>query len=383
MEKMTDGASSRRGERNRTSEGAGASFTATTPPAGKQRRTTVLKVIGIVLATALGLLGIGGYVGASQGIGEHPEWRGTVGRPGDYDLRSEVVSFSSVDGIPLKAWWLPAQRSGGRTAEPAATLAGSQPTFPAPVAEPAVSIVMAHGRDMNRSGMLPRAAFLVRHGYNVLDVDLRDHGESGVNYITPGSREALDMLGGVAYVRSRGEGGPIVAFGYSYGAVAALHAAAQCADVDVVVADSAFISPDDVLKNVVHEKSIPLKFRILLQLARLPLLDRSSDLMFRLRTGVKLDRDQASALAAVRRIHQQPILFISGEKDWLAPTENTRRMYQEAPTTHKELVVIPGASHDTTYSAARPLYESSVLDFLARNVSPRASLGAACTPDPY
>jgi len=334
--------------------------------------------LGIVLVTGLGLLGIGGYLGATQGIGEHPEWRGTVGMPGDYDLRSEAVSFSSLDGIPLKAWWLLAQLAGAGTAELAPASAQVQPT------SPAVNIVMAHGRDMNRSGMLARAAFLVRHGYNVLDVDLRDHGESGGNYITPGLREALDILGGVAYLRGRGERGPMVAFGYSYGAVAALHAAAQCADVDVVVADSAFISPDDVLKNVVHEKSIPLKFRILLQFARLPLLDRSSDLMFRLRTGVKLDRDQASALAAVRRIHQQPILFISGEKDWLAPTENTRRMYQEARTAHKELVVIPGASHDTTYyGATRPLYESSVLDFLAGNVSPRASVGAACTPDPY
>jgi len=86
----------------------------------------------------------------------------------------------------------------------------------------------------------------------------------------------------------------------------------------------------------------------------------------------------------VRRIHQQPILFISGEKDWLAPTQNTRRMYQEAPTAHKVLVVIPGASHNTTYyGATRPLYESSVLDFLAQNVSRQASSGTDCTPDPY
>jgi hypothetical protein len=84
---------------------------------------------------------------------------------------------------------------------------------------------------------------------------------------------------------------------------------AQCADVDAVVADSAFISPDDVLKNVVHPNPIPLKFRVLLQFARLPLLDRSTDLMFRLRTGVKLDRNKASALAAARRIQQQPHSF--------------------------------------------------------------------------
>jgi len=295
--------------------------------------------------------------------------------PADYGLSSEVVSFSSVDGIPLKAWWLPDQPAGASATGPAPTSAQPQPTT--------VNIVMAHGRDMNRSGMLARAAFLVHNEYNVLDVDLRNHGESAGNYLTPGSREALDILGGVAYVRSRGERGPIVAFGYSYGAVAALHAAAQCADVDAVVADSAFISPDDVLKNVVHEKSIPLHFRILLQFARLPLLDRSSDLMFRLRTGVRIDRDTASALAAVRRI-RQPILFISGDRDWLAPTENARRMYQEAPTARKQLVVIPGASHNTTSSGAmRPLYESSVLDFLAKNIDRQASAVAACIPDLY
>jgi pimeloyl-ACP methyl ester carboxylesterase len=135
---------------------------------------------------------------------------------------------------------------------------------------------------------------------------------------------------------------------------------------------------------VVHQEAVPLKFRILLQFARLPLLDRSTDLMFRIRTGVNLDRNKASALAAVRRIHQQPILFISGEKDWLAPTQNAHSMYQEAPTAHKELVVIPGANHETTYyGATRPLYESSVLDFLAQNVSQRASFGATCIPDPY
>jgi pimeloyl-ACP methyl ester carboxylesterase len=300
-----------------------------------------------------------------------------IHKPADYGLNSEVVSFSSVDGIALKAWWIPAQPADESTTEPAPTSAQAQPTTPT------VNVVMAHGRDMNRSGMLPRAAFLVRRGYNVLDVDLRNHGESAGNYLTPGSREALDILAGVGYVRSRGERGPIVAFGYSYGAVAALHAAAQCADVAAVVADSAFISPDDVLKNVAHEKSIPLQFRILLQFARLPLLDRSSDLMFRLRTGVRIDRDKASALAAVRRV-QQPILSISGDKDWLAPTENTRQMYQEARTTHKQLVVIPGASHNTTSSGAtRPLYEFSVLDFLAQNIGRRASAGAACIPDPY
>jgi alpha-beta hydrolase superfamily lysophospholipase len=86
-----------------------------------------------------------------------------------------------------------------------------------PEVPPAVNVILAHGRDMNRSGMLPRAAFLIRHGYNVLDLDLRDHGESGGNYITPGYREAFDVMGGVAHIRARGERGPIVVLGIPMG----------------------------------------------------------------------------------------------------------------------------------------------------------------------
>lgn len=130
-----------------------------------------------------------------------------------------------------------------------------------------------------------------------------------------------------------------------------------------VIADSAFISPDDVLRNVSPNKDLPLKVRLGVRLARLPLLDRSTDLIFRLRTGVNLGRDKASGLAAVHWIREQPILFISGDHDWLAPTENTRGMSREAPTQHKELLVIPGAGHNNTYREASTLYESGVLNF--------------------
>ena len=321
----------------------------------------------VVVVGALGVLVAGGYVGSSQAIGNHPEWREVVHTPTDYHLSAEAVAFPSADGIPLKAWWLPTDAKTEDPAQPAG----------------AINVVLAHGRDMNRSGMLSRAAFLVRHGYNVLDVDLRDHGESGGNYITPGSREALDILGGVAYLRTHGLSGPIVTFGYSYGAVAALHAAAQCSDVAAVIADSAFITPDDVLKNVAEHPGVPLKFRIGLAFARLPLFDRSANLIFRLRTGVKLDRNTASAISAVQRIRQQPILFISGEDDWLAPTRNTRRMVDAAPTPRKDLLVIPSAGHNNTYGSAGQLYESKVLDFLAKNVARDVSRPVPCQPDAH
>lgn len=349
------------------------------PPGDGQRKSfrTLIWAAATFFA-ALGVLGVGGYVGSSQAIGEKTAWRKLVHDPAEYHLASEVVAFNSTDGIPLQAWWLPAvpapqvPSSQHARSEVAPRIAG---------APPLVTVIVAHGRDMNRSGMLPRAAFLVRAGYNVLDLDLRDHGGSGGDYITPGYREALDLMGGVAYVRGRGERGPIVVLGYSYGAVAALHSTAQCPDIAAAIADSPFITPDDVLKNVAHAPGIPLAAEIGVWLARLPLFDRSVGFFFHLRTGVALDLNKASGIAAARRIRDRPILFISGEQDWLAPPANARTMLEEAPTREKDFLLVPGANHNTTYRAAPELYETRVLAFLSQHVPRQAAPPGTCRPE--
>jgi len=51
--------------------------------------------------------GVVGYFGCANMFGDHPRWRGMNRGPADFGLRGETVSFTSQDGIPLKAWWLP------------------------------------------------------------------------------------------------------------------------------------------------------------------------------------------------------------------------------------------------------------------------------------
>jgi pimeloyl-ACP methyl ester carboxylesterase len=307
----------------------------------------------IALLLVVGFYAVAGYVRSNQFIGNHPEWRRGVASPSDYGLQSELVTFPSTDGIPLKAWWLPADRQTDAQGRAPAQSAFRQ------------SVILAHGKDDNRSGMLPRAAFLVRHGYSVLDIDLRNHGESSGNYMTPGNLEALDILGGVLLLRSRGERGPIATFGFSYGAVAALRAADQSPEIAAVIADSAFISFADLRQQVVSNAHLPMKSRVRAWLAGIPLLDQVTELIFRLRSGVKLEQDNLDTVSVVARIRERPILFISGERDWIVPPENARRMYAQAQDPRKALLIIPGAEHNTTYTAATQLYEHQVLSFLA------------------
>ena len=116
---------------------------------------TVASRVAIVALAFLAAWGTLGYLATSPFVGNQPELRKRKAEPQDFGLRAECVTFTSTDGIPLVAWWLPTKGQARGT------------------------LVLAHGRDGNRSDMLPRASFLAKNSYNVLALDLRAHGESG------------------------------------------------------------------------------------------------------------------------------------------------------------------------------------------------------------
>ena len=286
---------------------------------------------------------IAGYLGSASFIGENPRWRGMNRGPQDSGLKSEVVSLRSQDGISLKAWWLPAEGKAR------------------------ANIIIAHGIDHTRQVMLPRAGFLVRGGYNVLAVDLRGHGESAAQYASPGYLEARDILGSIQYIRARGERGPVGVLGVSYGAVAALLAAAQSREIAAVIADGAYPTGKDVSENInhylVHDGGTKLWMRALFLIASCPGVPRATALVYYARTGIYLGPELVSVLPSAARI-RIPVLLISGERDWIVPTEQARRILAALPSERKSLVIIPNALHDTTYTAAPILYKNAVLTFL-------------------
>jgi uncharacterized protein len=322
-----------------------AASTATPAVRRRHRRPWRWIVVPVICATLF--YGTAGYLCTASQFGENPRWRGITAGPESVGLNGEVVSLRSTDGISLKAWWLPATGSARG------------------------NVIIAHGLDHTRQVMLPRAAFLVHAGYNVLTLDLRGHGESAGHFVSPGYLESRDVLGAIRYVRDRGERTPIALLGLSYGAAAVVVAAAQSEDVSAVIADGVFPSGADVFENInrgiAGNRKINPVLRAIAFIATCPGIPTSGALVYYARTGVWLGPDFLDVLQYAAQI-RVPILFISGTRDWVVPTHQVQKVMAVVPTSRKSLIIIPNAQHDTTFSTAPALYGNAVEAFLDDNL---------------
>lgn len=303
---------------------------------------------GLIAATAVVLYyATAAFAFTSFLIGSNPRWRGMTKGPRDYGLAFQTVSLISPDGVPLRAWWIPA-------------------THPA-----RASVVIAHGVDHTRQAMLDRAAFLVHAGYNVVTVDLRGHGESGGNVVSPGVTEANDILAAARFARARDAHVPVAVLGVSYGAVAALFAAAQTRELAAVVVDGAFPTGGAVYRRIlshyIHDRAAPMWLRAACAAVAAPGMARAMSLAFRVRTGVNLGSDLGSAVSIAPRV-QAPVLMISGGDDWMVPLADATTLRTALSNTQTTFVVIPHAKHDITYKTAPEIYEPAVLSFLNRTM---------------
>ena len=326
---------------------------------GKLKRWMITLGLGVVVLVVTVVAA--GYLATMSVVGHFaPSFKAT---PADYGLRAEAISFRSLDGIELKGWWIPAQ---GSPAVGHGTVLGT--------------VVLAHGNGGNRSSMLARAAFLARNGYNAFPIDLRAHGESAGNYMTPGYLEALDILGAVEAAKRQGQKGKFVVLGHSYGARAALWAAAQSKEISAVIADSGFVSIYGSLHReaarVGTDPNASFWEKVGLRMANS--LSGSSwarafmETAYHWRTGARLPSQFDDVTPAILEIGNRPILFIVGENDHIAPREDSQHMYDVAQSPMKGILLVPDADHNSTFTAQPDVYRTRVLDFLDDTLTVRA-----------
>jgi pimeloyl-ACP methyl ester carboxylesterase len=256
--------------------------------------------------------------------------------PKSYGFNFKWIEFPSSDGVALKGWYVPATGAVRGT------------------------IVYCHGLNRTRTEMLPMAAFGHELGYDGLLFDLRHEGASGGELTTLGYKERLDVIGAVRYALYQQHAArPVILWGISMGASAALMAAAELPDVAAVISDSSFLS---LRATVEHHWKL---------FFHLPSFPFANEIVYWIAWRGGFRPSDFNLLDAVARIGNRPILFVAVQDDRRMPPSIAQALYAHAANPHKALIVLPGHRHGEGFNQATEQYEIAVKQFLSGLAMPQ------------
>ncbi|HSP04354.1 MAG TPA: alpha/beta hydrolase [Acidimicrobiales bacterium] len=177
--------------------------------AGLRRRGRIPTWLGMVVLVLLTLVVVGPAV-AVVNVPDSSSGRTAAEPP----LDAEPVSLPTSDGVTLAAWWVPGTNGA--------------------------AVLVRHGAGSTHEGALAQATVLVEHGYGVLLMDARGHGESTGRAMDFGWWGDADIAAGLDHVTTRPDVDPdrIGLLGLSMGGEEAIGAATDHR-VRVVVAEGA------------------------------------------------------------------------------------------------------------------------------------------------
>ncbi|MBN2646068.1 MAG: alpha/beta fold hydrolase [Desulfuromonadaceae bacterium] len=194
-----------------------------------------------------------------------------------HKLDTRLILLTSVDGFQIHSWWQPA--TNGAT------------------------ILLLHGYKMDCGEMIPAAAMLTRHGFGVLLVNIRAHGDSDGEQIRFGAVEWQDIAAGVEFILEQSPHERIGLLGNSMGGALSLCYAGRDERIAAVAAQSPYASVRHSLKRGVK------RFTGLPAFPFVPLIRLHS------RKVVDLDAQDISPLEMIRAIAPRPILLMMGGCD--------------------------------------------------------------------
>lgn len=213
-------------------------------------------------------------------------------------------------------------------------------------------IVMMHGyRSIAETDFGCAMDFYYSRGYELILVDQRAHGKSSGLWIGFGILERFDCLSWIRFLNQEYGALPTFLSGISMGCTTVLMATGLelPSNVKGIIADCGFTSPKEIISHVIKKKLHLPGFLI-------PPLS----LFSRLIAGYSFG--DYSAIDAMKT-NQIPVLFIHGKEDHFVPPEMTLANY-EACAAEKELVLVDGAGHGTSYLQDREGVEKAITAFL-------------------
>jgi len=269
-------------------------------------------------------------------------------------LHGEIVRFRSFDGTSLRGMHIntPNRRAYKGT------------------------IVFCHeyGSDMYSCARYARP--LVDAGFDVFTFDFRAHGDSsskGRYHLLqwPSDKELEDVLGACAYVQSSlaAEGKPIDIglFGISRGAGSALLAATSDPNIKAIICDGAFSTDTTLIALMKRWAHIFASIKLV--------YENQSEQFWKLLLWLlmrfaqpKLKRRFPSVHKALRNMQPRPIFFIHGQRDSYIREDETRLLYDEAPSP-KYVWIVEGAKHNQSVIVAPRQYATRTVAFFRRHLA--------------
>lgn len=241
----------------------------------------------------------------------------------------EDVTFTPRDeDLVLSGWYIPAQEESEDV------------------------IIIVHGiHSCKQSGTNLIAAGMLHHGgFNVLMIELRNHGaseiEDGRNSV--GNREHKDVLGAFDYLQEQGfEAEDIGLLGISFGAGTSAIAFGQEPDIPAVWLDSPFGNIEEVVDNELKRNGIPTFFSTgALQIGQL--------------NGVPLNL--LSPEDEIANHNERPITIIHGTADERVPFRFGEQVYANAGS-NAEFISVDGMGHVEVIYAEAEMYETALVAF--------------------
>ncbi len=248
-----------------------------------------------------------------------------VQTPADYQMTYESVELHTQDGLHLAAWYVPSQNGA--------------------------AIIMAHGYKSNRSAMLKRAQMLAQHGYGILLLDLRAHGESDGDLVTFGLKEVQDVDAAYRYLLTRPNiaADQIGVLGCSMGGTVVLLSAAQNPGIKAVVSESTYATLNDAIPSSVANTGLP-------PLLFAPFVEWFAEKI------AGFDASQISAIAHIHEISPRPVFVMQGGKDLVVIPQSGQRLY-DAASEPRQLWWDSNVSHMAFADEQPAEYERRVVTF--------------------
>ena len=244
--------------------------------------------------------------------------------------------------------------------DPGITVAGWYVAAADPEA-PAIIVVHGHTSCRREGGVLLAAGMLHQHGFSVLLMDLRDHGDSTLEdgRFAGGTDEHRDVLGAWDWLQSEKDVPPeqIGLVGFSLGAATVTIAGGEEPRVAAVWADSGYADIREAIRAELDRNGYPT------------ILAPAGVAMARILSGD--DLASFSPLAGARKMGGRALFVTHGTDDGRLSVEYARELTEAARTSgaRVESWIVPGAGHTQAITLHPAEYEQRLERFF------RSSLG--------